>query len=154
MAKMSQADVKAKADEYARLDVKISKACDAMNADLDPLLQKLEKDSAPIRAKHEPKIDKLRNEQAAIEAEVLGWLNGVGKPIVLEGELATASVDLSVGRRTIDVEKFLKAAKGKGAAMWDCVSVAVAKAEKLLGKTEVDKISAKETKLVATLTVK
>jgi hypothetical protein len=81
-------------------------------------------------------------------------LNGAGKPLVLEGDLAIASVESVVGRRMIDVEKFLKAAKGKGAAMWDCVSVAVAKAEKLLGKTEVDKISAKETKLVASLTLK
>jgi hypothetical protein len=144
MAKLSQADVKARADEYARLDRKISKASDDMNAELEPLLEKLEKDSAVIRKRHEPKIQKLRDTQAAIEQEVLGWLNGAGKPLVLEGDLAIASVESVVGRRMIDVEKFLKAAKGKGAAMWDCVSVAVAKAEKLLGKTEVDKILASD----------
>lgn len=154
MAKMSQAEVKERSDEYARLDRKISKAADAMNADLEPLLEELEKKSAPIRKRHEPKIQKLRDEQAAIETEILGWLNGVGKPIVLEAELAVAANELVVGKRSIDAKKFYDAVKQKSAAFWDCLSVGIAKAEKMLGKAEVDKIAEKETKLVASLRLK
>lgn len=154
MAKLTQADIKLMADQYAVLDKKISKACGAMNDELAPLLEDLEKKSAPIRKKHEAKIQKLRDEQAAIETEVVGWLNRAGRPLALEGELAIAAVESKVGSRVIDPQKFFDLVKAKGSEFWACFRVEIAKAERFLGKTKVDEVSTKESKLVATIRIK
>lgn len=154
MAKLTQAEVKAAADEWADLQAKITKAENAKNAEIDPYLVKFNKETAPILAKHESKINKLREQAGELEQTVIGWLNGVGKPIALEGEKAVAEVHLKESSRTIDSQKFFELVKAKGAEFWGCVSVGIAKAEKFLGKTEVDRISSKETKLVASLKLK
>lgn len=154
MAKLTQAEVKAKADEYARLTEKIGKAEDAKARELDPYRAEYEEKTAAIVSKHDSKIQKLADQAAAIEDEVLGWLNGVGKPIALEGELAVASVQLKTSSRKIDPETFFKFVKEKTAGFWDCVSIGIAKAEKLIGNDKIDKISSQDTKLVASLKLK
>lgn len=154
MAKLTQAEVKAKADEYAGLQQKIQKAEDAKARELAPFEAEFEEKTAAIVEKHDAKIVKLANQAAAIEDEVLGWLNGVGKPIALEGELAVASVQLKTSSRKIDPETFFKYVKDKSAAFWDCVSIGIAKAEKLVGNDKIDQISSTESKLVASLKLK
>lgn len=154
MAKLTQAEVKAKADEWAGLQKKIGRAEAARNAEIDPFLIEFNERTEPIRKKHEGRIFSLRTQADEIEAEVLGWLNGVGKPIALAGELAVAANEATVGRRVIDVKKFLDFLHTKGRGVYDCVTVLVAKAELLLGKTAVDEISTKETKLLASLKMK
>jgi len=154
MAKLTQAEVRAKADEYAALSKKIEKSEAARDAEMQPFVEKHQRAIKGIVDHHEPRIQKMRDQRDALQTEVLGWLNGVGKPLVLEGENATAVVESKPGSRVIDVQKFLKKAKDKGSAMWECLSVAVAKAEKLLGEKTISEISRKDSKLVASLKLK
>lgn len=154
MAKQTQAEIKGLADKWADVNAKIVKAENAKNAELEPFVTAFNAETEPIRTKHDKKINSLREQADEIEATVLGWLNGVGKPIALAGEKAVAAVESKVGSRSINVQKFFDTVKDKNAAFWECVSVAIAKAEKLLGKDKVDAISSKDSKLVATLKVK
>ena len=154
MAKLTQAEVKAKADEYARLQQKMQKAEDARNRELEPFRAEYEEKIAAIVSKHDSKMQKLADQAAAIEDEVLGWLNGVGKPIAIEGELAVASVQLKTSSRKIDAQTFFNFVKDRSAAFWECVTIGIAKAEKLVGNDKIDKISSQETKLVASLKLK
>lgn len=154
MAKLTQAEVKAKADEWAGLQMKMRKAESAKIIELQPHLDKYDKVTAPIIELHDAKIGKLYEKATSIETEVLGWLNGVGKPVVLSGELAVAAVETQVGARVINVEKFFDLVKEKNAAFWGCVSVAIKKAEELIGKEKVDEISGKGSKLEASLRLK
>jgi hypothetical protein len=154
MPKLTQNEIKSKADEWAKLGKRIERCEAEKNAELDPFIKKHLKGIQPILDHHDPKIQKLRDQQAEIYSEIVGWLNNQGKPLTLAGELAVATVETKVGSRVIDVKKFLEKAKDKGEALWDCVSVAIAKAEKLIGKTAVDEISTKDTKLVPSLKLK
>jgi len=154
MAKLTQAEVKGLADEWAGFQAKIARAEAKRNEELDPFIVEYNEKTKPITAKHDAKIQKLKDEQAAIGKRVTEWLASHGKAIVLEGEAAVAANEVKVGSRVIDAEKFFSLVKAKGSEFWGCVTVQIAKAEKFLGKTEVDKISSKESKLVPVLKLK
>lgn len=154
MAKLTREKVKELTNEWAKLQAKITRAEAARNAEIDPYLVEFNERTEPIRARHDTKILSLRTQADEIEAKVLGWLNGVGKPIALDADAAVAANETVVGKRVISVQQFFDRVKERSAAFWDCVSVGVAKAEKLIGKTAVDEISMKETKLVASLKLK
>jgi hypothetical protein len=145
MSKLSQSAIKTKADEWAAIQGKIQIADIARNAALAPILERQADELQLASAKHDQKISKLQQEADAIEAEVLEWLETQGE-ITVTGARAIAErrTETKIGARVIDVKKFFDAAKSKGEAMWDCVTVAVAKAEKLLGKKEIDAISEKK----------
>jgi hypothetical protein len=154
MPKLSQSEIKAKADEYVELGKKIEKAEQARDAELEPHRKKYEAAYESVGQAHDPKIEKLQNKRAEIYAEVTAALAAIGKPITLEGEKGVAVNEMKVGPRVIDPHKFFEKAKSKGAAAWDCVTVAIAKAEKLLGKTAIDEISTKDSKLVQSIKAK
>lgn len=151
MAKLTQAEVKAKADEWVNIGREIEKKEAALNAALDPFLVEYNEKTRPVRAKFEKKINSLREQRDEIEEIVKDWLTAQGKAIVIESDLAVAANELVVGKRTINVQKFFDRVKEKNAAFWDCVSVGIAKAEKLLGTTAVDEISTKEARLTPSL---
>lgn len=147
MAKLTKAAVIELMDEYADLDAQYARAEAAKNKALDPLIEQHNEACKPIFAKFEKKIEPIYQRQAAIEEQVVGYLEQQGKDqqIVSEsGAVAEQKTETKVGSRVIDVQRFLEAAKAKGSAMWDCVSVGVAKAIKLLGEEEIDKISEKK----------
>lgn len=154
MGKLTQAEVKVLADRWAEIGASIDAAERKKNAALEPLIEQHNEACKPVLAKFEPKIQKLREEQAAIEKQVTDWLTAQGKPIVLDATLAVAANEVKVGSRVIDPEKFFKLVRAKGSEFWGCLTVHIAKAEKFLGKTEVDKIASKESKLVPTLKLK
>jgi len=154
VAKFTQNEIRAKADEWADVHAKIAKAVNAKGAELEPHIEKFNEDTKEIVARHDAKILKLETRRSEIEAEVLGWLDAVGKPITLSGEKALAVVEKKIGARVIDAKKFFDLVKEKNTAFWECVSVAVAKAEQLVGKKEIDVISSKQSKLVASLKLK
>lgn len=154
MAKLSQAAVKELADEWADVGEQIAKLDQKRNAELDPLIERHNLEMKPILDKYDPKIAKLQERRSEIWDEVTGWLTAHGKAISLEGERAVAAVEVKVGARTIDPEKFFKLVKAKGSEFWGCLTVQIAKAEKFLGKTEVDKIAEKKNGLVPTLKLK
>lgn len=143
MAKLSQAAIKTLADEWAAKRAAIVRAERAREAAIDPIIARHNEELAPILKRHDAKIATLQAEADSIAGEVLGWLEQNGKPIRLEGEKAVAefSTGTTLGNREIDVKKFLKAAKAKGEAMYECINVLVKKAEELLGKTELEAIS-------------
>lgn len=154
MANLSQAAVKEAADEWARVQSKIAKAERAKNDEIDPYLARFNEETEPIRSKHEKKINSLREQADELEQKVIGWLNRVGKPIALEGELAVAENHIKEGPRQIDPKAFFDLVKAKGAEFWNCLKVEIGKADRFLGKTEVDRIATQESKLVASLKLK
>jgi hypothetical protein len=154
MPKLSQSDIRAKADEWASLGTKIQKLESVRDEEVEPHRQKFLKACDDVNAAHDPKIEKLQAKRNELYSEVIDWLNAQGKTISLEGDKAIAVVEAKVGSRVIDPHKFFEKAKSKGAAAWDCVTVAIAKAEKLLGKSTIDEISTKDSKLVASLKLK
>lgn len=143
MPKLSQAAVKAKADEWAAKKTAIAKLEQQKADALGPIYQRHNEELKPFLAKYDPKIEKLQQEADAIESEVIGWLTTNDKQVRLEGEKAVAAYETGtkLGSRVIDVKKFLEVAKAKGGVMFGCINILVANAEKLLGKKELDQIS-------------
>lgn len=154
MSKLSQAEVKERADEWARLDGKIKKAEDEKAAELDPFVVKFNESTKPVLAKHDPKIKKLVDKRDAIEDEVLTWLETHGKAIALEGDLAVAANETQTSARKLDAETFFSKVKERGKEFWACVSIGIQKADKYLGKDKVDKMATTESKLVSVLKLK
>lgn len=151
MPKLTQAEIKAAADRWASIQKKLGRAEAAKNSDLAEHRARFEASVAEVTAMHDPKIDRLREQAAEIESEVIAWLDKQGKPVVFNGEHAIAAVERKLGNRVIDPRKFYEAAKEK---FWDCVTVGVKKAEEAIGKQKVDEISDKAVTLVASLTLK
>lgn len=158
MPKLSQATVKQKIDEWGLLTAEIAKAETARERAIEPIIAQHNEELAPILKRHDTKIDKLRSAKDSLSGEILGWLDANGKPLRLEGATAVAeySTGTKLGDRVIDVKKFLEVAKAKakGEAMYDCIQIGIAKAEKLLGKTELDQISERPSKDTKSVTLK
>lgn len=146
VAKLSKQAIKQKADEWADKKAAIEKAETARQAAIDPIITRHNEELKPVLAKHDRKIEQLQSQADEIESEVLAWLELQKVDTTISGEKAVASsiTETKIGPRVIDVQKFITAAKNKGEAMWECISVAVAKAEKLIGKKEIDAISTKQ----------
>ena len=147
MAKLSKKAVLELMDEFRSVTEAITKAEAAAAKALEPLMEAHEAACRPIKEKLEQKTLPLADRRTEIKNEIFGYLEQQGKDQVLRspgGVVAEQKTETKVGSRVIDVEKFLKAAKSKGAAMWSCVTVAIAKAEKLLGKELIDEISTKK----------
>lgn len=154
MAKLTQAEVKAKADEIVRIDQKIAALEGKRTVELDPYLQQLAADTKEINEKYDGKVAKLKDQKSGLAVEVLSWLGQHGKAVVLEGDLAVATNEVVVGKRVIPPASFFEKVKERTTGFWDCVSIGIAKAEKLIGKTAVDEIAHKETTLVASVKAK
>jgi hypothetical protein len=149
----TQKAIREYSDKWARLQGDIAKAQAARDKDLAPHVAAYDKAAAPILEKHNPKIEKLTAEAAAIQTDVFNWLTRHDKAIVLTGELATATNTSKPGDRVIDPQKFFAFVKEQNAAFWDCLSVGVAKAKKLIGEKAVDGMAVKTPKLVQSLTL-
>jgi hypothetical protein len=154
MPKLSQSDIRAKADEWATLGTKIQKLESVRDEEVEPHRQKFLKACDEVNAAHDPKIEKLQAKRNELYSEVIDWLNAQGKTISLEGDKAIAVVEAKVGSRVINPQKYLAKAKEKGEAMWSAVNIVIKEAEKLLGKKTIDEISTKDSKLVASIKLK
>lgn len=143
--KLSKAAIKKHLAQYATLAKKITTAEEKLTKELQPAQLEFDQATQVIRAAHEPKIQKLRNEQLAIEQQVISWLQDQTSDVTVAIETAEAirKTETSVGARVIDVKKFLVIAQRKGDEALACINVLINKAEKLLGKKEVDAISTK-----------
>lgn len=139
MAKPTQAEIRAKADDWAK----------AVGA-----VKRAEATRDEVIAPYDDKIAKLQEKADAIETEILSWLDAQPKPIRLEGEKAFCELVISehttLGPRRIDVEAFVSLAKSQKKNPWPCVKVEVGKAEKLLGPKDIDAISTREEKTTVT----
>lgn len=117
----------------------------------DAAIRKLEAKRAaemePIQKKYESRFAKLYSERGELETAVTEYLEkkNIDQIILAQsGAVAEQRTETKTGSRSIDPQKFVAAAKSKGAALWECVSVGVAKAVKLLGEEEIDKIATKK----------
>jgi hypothetical protein len=152
--KLTQAEVRAAADEWARLSGKVKAAEDAMNAELDPFVVEFNEKTKAVTARHDAKIGKLIKQRDELQSQVIGWLDGHGKPIALEGDLAVAANETQTSARRLDAETFFSKVKDRGKEFWACVSIGIQKADKYLGKDKVDKMATTESKLVSVLKLK
>jgi hypothetical protein len=134
MPKLTQAEIKAKADEWAKAIGLVAKAVETKEAFLAPLVEP-----------HDRKIEKLQDQADKIEAEIIAWLDGQPKAIRLEAKKAIAELELfertTLGPRVIDPEKFIATAKRQNKNPWPCIKVEVGKGEKLLGPKDINSIS-------------
>lgn len=136
VGKLTQTQIKEKADEWAKLNGQVAKAVQAKEDFLAPLVEP-----------HDRKIDQLQAKADNLEAEILAWLDGQPKAIRLEAEKAIAELSIAdvtkTGARVINAEQFIAKAKQQKKNPWPCIKVEVGKAEKLLGPRDIDSISAK-----------
>lgn len=154
MSKLTQAEIKAKADEIVRIDARISHLETKRGMELDPYLIEFNEKTKEIVARYDGKVAQLASKRQDLVDQVIGWLESQKKSIVLEGEVAIAANELVVGKRTIGAKKFFDQVKDRSAGFWDCLTVAIQKADKFLGKDKVDAMAEKETKLVASVKAK
>jgi hypothetical protein len=153
---LSQAAIKAKADEWAEKKAAIAKAETARSAAIDPIIARHNEELEPVLKRHDSKIEKLQAEADEIYAEVIGWLEEKGVPTRVEGEKAVAAYETGtkLGPRVINVKQFLEVAKPKGEAMYECIQIGVACAEKLIGKKELDQIATRPESPTKNVTLK
>lgn len=154
MPKLTQKTIREKSDEYAGLMAKIENLKTAKNKKINPLLVELNEKTKPIEEEYARKIAPLQVKADALEIEVLAAVTLIGKPIAIDTKRAIAELKTIVGDRAVDPQTFYEAAVHKGAAVWECFKVQLAKADKLLGKKQVDALAKKDEKLEASLTLK
>lgn len=154
MAKLTQTEVKLLADEWAATGRKIGKQTAAMERELEPFIDAHNKAIEPIVEKYDKKIARLERRQNEIIEAVTAWLNDHGRPVTLEGMEAVAANVLQTSSRRIDPHTFFDRIKDRGTAFWECVTIAIQKADRYLGKDAVDEMAYKETRIVPSLKLK
>lgn len=154
---MNQSDVKYKAERWASHMKKIDDLNAQREREIEPLRRAFDRKADPINERYAADIAKAEAAAEKIYDEVIEWLNKQSKSVMVESKHAEAEMfigEVESRTRSVGVKKFLKYAKTKGDAVYDCVNVVIAKAEKLLGKTELDKISEKPKENVRRATLK
>lgn len=141
-------------DDWGKSQQKIKKLTEQKIEELLPFQKEFEEKTKGIQMRYERKLAQEENRSAELEKTITEWLKANNTPIVVEGELAIASNELQKGRRVIDVKAFMAIAADKGDAVYECLNVGIDKAEKLLGKIEVDRIATAESKIVQRIKLK
>ena len=136
------------------------KALDKLRAkrerDLAPLMEAHNEACRPIEERFAKKAEPLMETQAELEGDIIEFLTAKDRDQTLtaNGAIAEQKTETKTGRRVIEPQKFFDAVKAKGAEFWSCLKVEIAKAEKFMGKIEVDKIADKEQKTETVRTVR
>lgn len=151
MAKLTQTEIKMLADEWAACERKLVRAAAAQERDLAPHNAAYAEAITPILEKYDPKRAKLEARRDEIVETVTEWLLDHGRSVELKGVEATAANVQQVAGRKIDAETFFDRIKDRSSAFWGCVTIAIQKADKYLGKDNVDELATRETRLVPTL---
>lgn len=158
--KFSQKEIKEKLAEWEVINEKISKLQNVCNKKMEPFVREHNEKVSPFLDAFEEKVAPFRSQLNALESEILNALNsnldadGNKKLVTIEQGCMVATVTKREKARLISVEKFFEVVKVKTAPFWECVTVAVGKAEKFLGKTEIDKISERPIEYVASVGVR
>lgn len=146
MAKPTQADIQAKAQKWAVLTKKITKAEAQRDAELEPILAKHERQLKPVNERWDATIDPLQEKADALEAEIMEYLEGLKKTTRIESKDAVAEFvkGTKFGDRVVDGAKFVAiATERKIKDFWKMVKVTIKDAEKVLGKEDLESICTK-----------
>jgi hypothetical protein len=162
MAKLTQRDIRTKADEWALLADEIEKAETVREKRMKPLIERQNEELAAAVRPYDKKIEKLSTAFDALYEEIMGWLGSQPKAIKIESERAIAELRLEtttrVGPRVIDVQAFIAKATSRKKDPWGAVKVEVGKAERLLGPDDINAVSTRpetvSTERVASLDLK
>ena len=140
---LSQKAVKELCEEWSELQVSITKAEEAKQRAIDPIITRHNEELKPVLSKHDPKIEGLITRSDEVRTQIRDWMLGQKKELSFTGDDWQASVKqgISLGARVVNVKKFLALAKLKGDAIYECVTVILKKAEPLIGKKMLDEIS-------------
>lgn len=156
MGKLSKAEIEEKAEQWAQLQLKIAKLAKAEADELAPFDVAYAKKTQPINEKYQKKFSSLMNQAEPLRTEIIEWLEGQKKSVTVESTSAIASFfkgkKAGTGR-VANVKSFLGFVKSKGEEVYKCMTVVLKDAEKLIGKTELDKICTKPDKDVAEATL-
>jgi hypothetical protein len=152
---LSQKAVKELCEEWSALQVSITKAEEAKQRAMAPLVEKHNEELKPVLAKHDPKIEGLITRSDEVRTQIREWMLLQPKDMNFSGETWIAGVlsGESLGNRVVDVKKFLDLAKQKGDAIYECVTVILKKAEPLIGKKKIDEISSQHKTPTRTFTL-
>lgn len=133
--------------ERQRLDKEAAK-----KLELQPLTAKYDRACAPVNERFKNELSPILTRQNELLDTIRkNLLAGVGpdgsvKIPLVEGDHFKLEV-LGTTTRTLDPEKFINAtpAAKRDGIFWGCVNVLIGKAEKFMGKNEVDALAEKET---------
>ncbi len=157
MAKLTQAQVKEKAEEYAKCAKQIGKLNAGYAKETAELYARQETELAKVIAAHtqelqpfedkfQPKIDKLNDKAAGLYSEILGWLQGQSKSVTIETENTILRLlkGSRPGNRKVDPAKFIEICVKRGIeGFWKAVNVVLKDAEPILGKNDLEAICSK-----------
>ncbi len=148
----NQSDVVAKAERWATLKKQIAVIDAAREKKLAPVEAKMR----AIDVEFDAQIEPIQKKADAFETEVREWLEKQKKSVTVESKSAVVEIvhGTKLADRKADVKRFLKFAKTKGDAVYDCLTVAIAKAKTLIGEAELDKISERGSVPTKTVTLK
>lgn len=153
MAKPNKRAIESLLEEWARLRAQAEKIEQARDAQIQIETEKFNRRCDSIqgeaKAKLEPTLKKLAELEDKISKPLLAGVaedGTIALPQVVT-ERAFAAVNKSQGPRRVDPVKFfaLTPTAKRDSVFWNCVTIGVAPAEKLLGKLELDKISSRAT---------
>jgi hypothetical protein len=154
MAKPSKKTIQPLVDEWGKLNAQAQKIEDLRDAEIKILKDKFDRQCATIRAQANEKLEPIQKKLAALVEQIeKPLLAGVADDGTIDlpqviGERAFATVNRKDGPREIDPVKFFEhtpPAK-RDPVFWGCVKIAVAPAEKLVGKVTLDTMSNRNTK--------
>lgn len=157
MAKLTHADIKAKAEEYAKTIGQIGKVkkayvkevsgiMDQQAVEMADLVADHAEELKPFEDRYQPKIDKLNEKAAGLYSEILGWLQQQKKSITLETENTVLRLlkGSRPGNRKVDPAKFVEICIKRGIeGFWRAVNVVLKDAEPILGKNDLEAICSK-----------
>lgn len=152
--KLTQKQVRELLDEWSAVMTAIDKTDIARRKALAPALAAYQEAEDGYDAKHGAKAATLRSSAEGIETRIKAWLKAQDKAVVVAGEYAEAVNEVKVGSRVADAKKFFDLVKDRGQGFWDCITVALAKAEALVGKKEIDAISEARQKITSIVRMK
>jgi len=153
MAKLTQAEIKEKADKWAGFENRITKILAQETAALAAAEEEFNRQCEEIRDSYALQTGPLQVKADAIEKEVVDWLEANGKPISLAGVKAIAAYEITPAGtvpsgRVCDPRLFIKTAEAAKKDPFPVLKVLLQEADTLLGKDTMAKICTAGSKAV------
>lgn len=145
--RLTQADVRMLAEQWAVLTKRIDKLEASHAAERAPIVERHQKELAPIADKYDAKVEPLQEKADAIEMRILEWLDGQKRPVRIESKSAIAEFAKGVkfGDRIVNAEVFVrKCVERKIKDFWRLVTVTLKNAETVMGKNDMEEICSKQ----------